>query len=36
VSELARSTTVIVVEKMMAGFMGNGLGQSGFIILEYV
>src|SRR3984893_5424452 len=31
VNELASSTTVIVVEKMMAGLMGNGCGQSGVV-----
>ena len=34
VSELASSTTVMVVEKMMAGLMGNGRGQSGLVSRE--
>ncbi len=34
VRELASSTTVIVVEKAMAGKIGNGRGQSGFVSRE--
>jgi hypothetical protein len=34
VSELASRMTVIVVEKAIAGKMGNGRGQSGFVSRE--
>jgi hypothetical protein len=34
VNELASNTTVIVVEKAMAGKMGNGRGQSGLVSRE--
>jgi hypothetical protein len=34
VNELAKSTTVIVVENMIAGLMGKGRGQSGFVSRE--